>query len=76
MSTGKPVMNGGTPPNRKQLCLRDFGISEKTGFIPEDPPLSRLSHEAFFKWEQLMDQLPNLIKVDELLLSVCRQVHW
>ena len=60
------MMNGGTPPNRKQLCLRDFGISEKTGFIPEDPPLSRLSHEAFFKWEQLMDQLPNLIKEHKL----------
>ena len=60
-------MNGGTAaPNTKQLSLRDYDISEKTGFVPEVPPLSRLSHEVFLKWEQLMDQLPNLIKEHKL----------
>lgn len=63
MFTGKPMVNGGTPT---RLRLSDFDISEKTGFLPEVPPLSRLSHESFSKWEELMDQLPTLIKEHRL----------
>ena len=48
------------------LCLRDYDISEKTGFVPEEPPLSRLSDPEFSQWEQLMDHLPTLIEKREL----------
>ena len=65
MSMDKPIMNGGTAA-KMQLRLSDFDISEKTGFVPEEPPLSRLDGEAFSSWENLMDQLPTLIKEHQL----------
>ena len=49
-----------------ELSLGDFDISEKTGFVPEQPPLSRLSGEAFAKWEDVMEQLPTLIETRQL----------
>ena len=44
------------------LRLKDFNISEKTGFLPEQPPLKRLPDECFSPWEDLMEHLPQLIK--------------
>ena len=46
--------------------MSDFDISEKTGFVPEEPPLSRLSGEAFSQWEDVMGQLPALIESRQL----------
>ena len=49
-----------------ELCLSDFDVSEKTGFVPETPPLRRLSHETFSRWEEVMDRLPTLIESGRL----------
>lgn len=40
--------------------LEDYGISEKTGFLPEQPPLRRLP-EYFEPWEQVVDDLSHLL---------------
>ena len=49
-----------------ELCLCDFEISEKTGFVPEEPPLTRLCNEAFTRWEDAMKQLPTLLESRQL----------
>ena len=64
-STEKPTTNGGTAA-KAHLRLSDFDISEKTGFVPEVPPISRLDDEIFSRWEEIMDQLPTLIKSGKL----------
>ena len=61
-STEKPIMNGGTV----HFHLSDFDISEKTGFVPEVPPISRLDNAIFSRWEELMDQLPAMIESSKL----------
>ena len=53
-----------------ELSLSDFDISEKTGFVPETPPLRRLSHETFSRWEDVMDRLPSLIQSRELRAEI------
>ena len=65
MSTNQVIVNGDTLAKAK-LRLSDFNISERTGFVPETPPLSRLSNGVFSRWEELMDQLPMLIKEHKL----------
>ena len=58
-TSGVGVLNGIThdlPP------LQSFDISERTGFLPEAPPLKRLPGEYFSKWEDLMKCLPQLVK--------------
>jgi len=46
--------------------LKKFDISEKTGFLPEVPPLKRLPEECFSKWEDLMQCLPQFVKEKRL----------
>jgi indoleamine 2,3-dioxygenase len=43
--------------------LKDFGISKKTGFLPEEPPLKRLSQE-FSAWDEVGSTLPKLLVSD------------
>ena len=53
-----------------EFSLESFDISEKTGFVPEVPPLSRLSGKAFSSWEEVMDRLPTLIETRQLRAQV------
>ena len=53
-----------------ELSLENFDISEKTGFVPEIPPLPRLGNEAFSRWEEVMDQLPALIESHQLRAKI------
>jgi len=46
--------------------LKKFDISEKTGFLPQVPPLKRLPGECFSKWEDLLQCLPQLVKKKRL----------
>ena len=46
---------------KKLLQLGDFDISERTGFLPPDPPLVRLP-EYFSSWEDVCARIPELIK--------------
>ena len=45
--------------------LDTFDISEKTGFVPETPPLASLP-EYFSKWENAASQLSNMLKEKRL----------
>ena len=64
MATEKPIsiMNG----HGVHFRLSDFDISEKTGFVPEVPPISRLDNAIFSRWEEVMERLPALIKSGKL----------
>ncbi len=53
-----------------ELSLEEFDVSEKTGFVPEVPPLRRLTNETFDRWEEVMAQLPALIKSGQLRVQV------
>ena len=44
-----------------ELRLKDFDISEVTGFVPSSPPLTSLP-EYFSRWEALARNLPALIR--------------
>lgn len=53
--------------------LRTYGLSPKTGFLPEEPPSTRLSDEYYSPWEDLIHDLANLVstyqirsRIDEL----------
>jgi len=50
-------MNG----SQAELRLRDFDISEETGFVPSSPPLANLP-EYFSRWEDLARNLPTVIR--------------
>lgn len=41
--------------------LADYDVSPKTGFLPEELPLVKLSSEYFNPWESLVEVLPSLI---------------
>ncbi len=41
--------------------LRDFDISDETGFVPPAPLLTRLRHESFCQWEDLLKDTPKRI---------------
>ncbi len=64
-------MMSGTGEQRKELRLCDFDISEKTGFVPPSPPLTRLPHECFSQWEDLVRVLHTLIAKGTLRDEVC-----
>ena len=53
-----------------ELSLEKFNVSEKTGFVPEVPPLSRLADESFARWEEVMDKLSALIESRQLRVQV------
>ncbi|ODQ59635.1 hypothetical protein WICANDRAFT_91366 [Wickerhamomyces anomalus NRRL Y-366-8] len=41
--------------------LKDYDVSPKTGFLPEELPLTRLTSEYYKPWESLVEVLPSLI---------------
>jgi indoleamine 2,3-dioxygenase len=45
----------------------DYGLSETNGFLPEDPPLSRLPDPYYNKWEDIIANLQALI--------LCRRIR-
>lgn len=45
----------------KELLLSNYDISEKTGFLPENP-LRKLPGACFHEWEELANQLPQFIR--------------
>ena len=45
-----------------RIKLEDFDISETSGFMPADPPLERLPADRFTPWEDLMKDLPSLVR--------------
>ena len=55
-----------------EFSLEKFDVSEKTGFVPEVPPLRRLADETFERWEEVMARLPALIKSGQLRVEVDR----
>lgn len=54
------------------FSLSDFQVSPDTGFIPATPPLTRLPGKYFAQWEDLLLQLPQLIKNKKLRAEVDR----
>ena len=52
------------------ISLLDFQISPKTGFMPAIPPLTRLPGQYFASWEDLILELPQLIKNKQLRKEV------
>ena len=56
---------------RAELRLSDFDISEKTGFLPENP-LKRLPGDYFKEWEDLVEQLPLLLRNKQVRETIDR----
>ncbi|RAR07129.1 indoleamine 2,3-dioxygenase family protein [Stemphylium lycopersici] len=46
-------------------ALPEYGIS-KNGFLPAEPPLSRLPQNYYRPWEQIVERLPNLIETQQI----------
>lgn len=46
-------------------ALPEYGIS-KNGFLPAEPPLSRLPQEYYRPWEQIVERLPLLIETQQI----------
>jgi indoleamine 2,3-dioxygenase len=50
-------------------ALNQYGIS-KNGFLPAEPPLTRLPHAYYQPWESIIEQLPMLIEEQSIRLWV------
>lgn len=50
-------------------ALPEYGISQN-GFLPAEPPLSRLSQDYYRPWEQIIEKLPLLIETQQIRQSV------
>lgn len=50
--------------------LDTFDISEKTGFLPEKPPLTSLPAPYFSKWEEVVGRLSRLLRDKQLRKAV------
>ncbi|CDR45352.1 CYFA0S17e02256g1_1 [Cyberlindnera fabianii] len=46
--------------------LEDYEVSPKTGFLPDELPIRRLSDSYFDPWEDLVEELPSLILVKKI----------
>ena len=55
--------------SRALPSLGEFGISKKTGFVPESPPLALLP-SYFSKWEEAVGRLDSLLREKQLRRSV------
>jgi indoleamine 2,3-dioxygenase len=42
--------------------IAKFGVSLRHGFLPEELPLRRLSDPYYSSWEDIIEQLPSLLK--------------
>jgi hypothetical protein len=43
------------------LLLKKYDVSPQRGFLPTRDPLQRLSHEKYYLWEDMADDLPKLL---------------
>jgi indoleamine 2,3-dioxygenase len=50
----------------QRLRLEDFGLSRKTGFLPSDPPITRLPQKYYKPWETVMDSFNALLLAGRL----------
>lgn len=50
-------------------ALPEYSIS-KNGFLPAEPPLSRLPQNYYSPWEQIIEKLPLLIETQQIRQSV------
>jgi Indoleamine 2,3-dioxygenase len=48
--------------SKVDIDMAEFGVSPRHGFLPEELPLRRLSDSYYSSWEDIMDQLPSLLK--------------
>lgn len=46
--------------------LRQYEISATSGFLPETSPLEKLSDSFYSPWEEIVHDLPHLIRTDTL----------
>jgi indoleamine 2,3-dioxygenase len=46
---------------RTDIVLDDFGISARTGFLPDEPPLRKLN-PYYKEWEDLVREVPTLLR--------------
>ena len=56
-------------PTMATIELSDFGISKKTGFVPEKP-VPKIAGLYFSKWEYIAEHLPELLKRKKLRAAV------
>ncbi|KAI9226838.1 MAG: Indoleamine 2,3-dioxygenase [Piptocephalis tieghemiana] len=60
-------MSPSSAPTLAQLkALGTYGLSRKTGFLPEDPPVRRLSQPLYQPWEDLAEDLNALMLAGKL----------
>ena len=52
------------------IKLEDFAVSPQNGFLPTNPPVTRLSDEYYGPWEIIAANLPTLIKIGGIRESV------
>lgn len=45
---------------------KDFDVSLKTGFLPEEAPVARLSNPYYEPWEKIADNLPSLLLTKQI----------
>ncbi|KEF52653.1 indoleamine 2,3-dioxygenase [Exophiala aquamarina CBS 119918] len=55
---------------RPQDILCRFGISARNGFLPDEIPLRRLSHQHYAPWESLAKNLSELIVNNEIRAKI------
>jgi indoleamine 2,3-dioxygenase len=52
------------------LNLKEFGISCRNGFLPENPPLHRLPGTYYNLWESIINRLPRLLTNGQLRAEI------
>jgi len=48
--------------SKVDVDMAEFGVSPRHGFLPEELPLRRLSDPYYASWEDIIEQLPSLLK--------------
>ncbi|KAF4208744.1 hypothetical protein CNMCM6805_003531 [Aspergillus fumigatiaffinis] len=54
----------------RDLDLRQYWVSATSGFLPDTNPLGRLPDPLYSPWEDIVNDLPHLIKTDSLCDAV------
>ncbi|RYO94664.1 hypothetical protein DL766_007958 [Monosporascus sp. MC13-8B] len=55
--------------SKAQVLLKKYDVSEN-GFLPEGIPLDRLPHPLYAPWEDILSQLPTLLKRQTIRRSI------
>ncbi|PYH96775.1 indoleamine 2,3-dioxygenase [Aspergillus ellipticus CBS 707.79] len=53
-----------------EVSLVEYGVSVQNGFVPEVPPLRRLGDSYYSPWEEIVQNLPALIKAGTVRQAV------